>query len=162
MNENSLKRLNGYLDNLQKPGPRSVQPMKLTFYVRDTKDSSDVQPDLFTSGTVSINILLLIFATSVFYKSKRPPGFQGSALWVSPCKQMMSWAQWWMSWSPAACPWNIWGEWKPVQRHLEVHLRPECLSTDLSNGIRVTTPSLASETLRRSCSRPGEWSLHSG
>lgn len=55
VNENSLKRLNGYLDNLQKPGPRSVQPMKLTFYVRDTKDSSDVQPDLFTSGTVSIN-----------------------------------------------------------------------------------------------------------
>ena len=52
VNENSLKRLNGYLDNLQKPGSCSVQPMKLTFYVRDT--SSDVQPDLFTSGTVSI------------------------------------------------------------------------------------------------------------
>ncbi len=56
VNENSLKRLNGYLDNLQKPGPRSVQPMKFTFYVRDTKDNSDVQPDLLSSGTVSFNI----------------------------------------------------------------------------------------------------------
>lgn len=53
MNENSLKRLNGYLENLQKPGSTSVQPMKLTFYVRDT---SEVQPTLLTSGTVSINI----------------------------------------------------------------------------------------------------------
>ncbi|KAM8735246.1 T-cell activation inhibitor, mitochondrial isoform 1-T1 [Acanthopagrus schlegelii] len=58
VNENSLKRLNGYLDNLQKPGPRSVQPMKLTFYVRDTKDSSDVQPDLFTSGFRSVSFTL--------------------------------------------------------------------------------------------------------
>lgn len=56
VNENSLKRLNGYLDHLQKPGSRSVQPMKLTFYVRDIKDSSDVQPDLLASGTLSINI----------------------------------------------------------------------------------------------------------
>uniref|UniRef100_A0A3Q3GMJ8 DUF4460 domain-containing protein n=1 Tax=Labrus bergylta TaxID=56723 RepID=A0A3Q3GMJ8_9LABR len=46
VNENSLKRLNGYLDNLQKPGSRSLQPMKLTFYVRDTGDSKDEQPDL--------------------------------------------------------------------------------------------------------------------
>uniref|UniRef100_A0A3Q4G3T8 T cell activation inhibitor, mitochondrial n=1 Tax=Neolamprologus brichardi TaxID=32507 RepID=A0A3Q4G3T8_NEOBR len=36
VNENSLKRLNGYLENLQKPGSRSVQPMKLTFYIRNT------------------------------------------------------------------------------------------------------------------------------
>ncbi|XP_035528406.1 T-cell activation inhibitor, mitochondrial isoform X1 [Morone saxatilis] len=58
VNENSLKRLNGYLDNLQKPGSRSVQPMKLTFYVRDTKDSSDVQPDLLTSGFRSVSFTL--------------------------------------------------------------------------------------------------------
>ncbi|TMS10890.1 T-cell activation inhibitor, mitochondrial [Larimichthys crocea] len=58
VNENSLKRLNGYLDNLQKPGSQSVQPMKLTFYVRDTKDSSDVQPDLLTSGFRSVSFTL--------------------------------------------------------------------------------------------------------
>lgn len=58
VNENSLKRLNGYLDNLQKPGSCSVQPLKLTFYVRDTKDSSDVQPDLLTSGFRSVSFTL--------------------------------------------------------------------------------------------------------
>ncbi|XP_039978825.1 T-cell activation inhibitor, mitochondrial-like, partial [Xiphias gladius] len=58
VNENSLKRLNGYLENLQKPGSRSVQPMKLTFYVRDTKDSSDMQPDLLTSGFRSVSFTL--------------------------------------------------------------------------------------------------------
>ncbi|XP_055083957.1 T-cell activation inhibitor, mitochondrial [Periophthalmus magnuspinnatus] len=44
VNENSLKRLNGYLETLQRPGVRSVQPMKLTFYIRDTKDGDE--PDL--------------------------------------------------------------------------------------------------------------------
>ncbi|XP_068616442.1 T-cell activation inhibitor, mitochondrial [Brachionichthys hirsutus] len=34
VNENSLKRLNSYLDSLQKPGSRPLQPVKLTFYVR--------------------------------------------------------------------------------------------------------------------------------
>ncbi|KAM9353962.1 T-cell activation inhibitor, mitochondrial [Symphorus nematophorus] len=58
VNENSLKRLNGYLDNLQKPGSHSLQPMKLTFYVRDTKDSSDEQPDLLTSGFRSVSFTL--------------------------------------------------------------------------------------------------------
>ncbi|XP_067458659.1 T-cell activation inhibitor, mitochondrial isoform X3 [Thunnus thynnus] len=58
VNENSLKRLNGYLENLQKPGSGSVQPMKLTFYVRDTKDSSDVPPDLLTSGFRSVSFTL--------------------------------------------------------------------------------------------------------
>ncbi|XP_077577531.1 T-cell activation inhibitor, mitochondrial [Stigmatopora nigra] len=51
VNENSLKRLNGYLENLQKPGLRSVQPIKLTFYVRETKDSSDPRQGLLTSTT---------------------------------------------------------------------------------------------------------------
>nr|XP_046255272.1 T-cell activation inhibitor, mitochondrial isoform X2 [Scatophagus argus] len=58
VNENSLKKLNGYLDNLQKPGSRSVQPMKLTFYLRDTKDGSDVQPDILNSGFRSVSFTL--------------------------------------------------------------------------------------------------------
>lgn len=53
-----MKRLNGYLDNLQKAGSHSVKPMKLTFYVRDTKDGSDVQPDLLTSGFRSVSFTL--------------------------------------------------------------------------------------------------------
>ncbi|XP_042346796.1 T-cell activation inhibitor, mitochondrial isoform X3 [Plectropomus leopardus] len=58
VNENSLKRLNGYLENLQRAGSRSLQPMKLTFYVRDTKDGSDVQPDLLASGFRSVSFTL--------------------------------------------------------------------------------------------------------
>ncbi|KAM4689474.1 T-cell activation inhibitor, mitochondrial [Discoglossus pictus] len=40
VNENSLKRLNGYLENIQKPGVRSHKPAKLTFYVRETEQNS--------------------------------------------------------------------------------------------------------------------------
>uniref|UniRef100_A0A669D513 T cell activation inhibitor, mitochondrial n=1 Tax=Oreochromis niloticus TaxID=8128 RepID=A0A669D513_ORENI len=58
VNENSLKRLNGYLENLQKPGSRSVQPMKLTFYLRNTKYSSKVQPELLSSGFRSVSFTL--------------------------------------------------------------------------------------------------------
>ncbi|XP_026228846.1 T-cell activation inhibitor, mitochondrial [Anabas testudineus] len=58
VNENSLKRLNGYLENLQKPGSSLVQPMKLTFYIRDTKDSNDMQPDLISSGFRSVSFTL--------------------------------------------------------------------------------------------------------
>lgn len=58
VNENSLKRLNGYLENLQKPGSRSVQPMKLTFYMRNTKYSSKVQPELISSGFRSVSFTL--------------------------------------------------------------------------------------------------------
>ncbi|XP_075320860.1 T-cell activation inhibitor, mitochondrial isoform X2 [Odontesthes bonariensis] len=58
VNENSLKRLNGYLENLQKPGLHSVQPLKLSFYVRDTKDNSDVQPDILSSGFRSVSFTL--------------------------------------------------------------------------------------------------------
>ncbi|XP_056142270.1 T-cell activation inhibitor, mitochondrial [Lampris incognitus] len=57
VNENSLKRLNGYLENLQKPGIRSVQPTKLTFYVRETRDSTDIQQDL-PSGFRSVSFTL--------------------------------------------------------------------------------------------------------
>ncbi|XP_075683272.1 T-cell activation inhibitor, mitochondrial isoform X2 [Rhinoderma darwinii] len=41
VNENSLKRLNGYLENLQKPGHRSHKPAQLTFYVRETVQNSE-------------------------------------------------------------------------------------------------------------------------
>ncbi|KAM9852226.1 T-cell activation inhibitor, mitochondrial isoform 2-T3 [Aulostomus maculatus] len=58
VNENSLKRLNGYLENLQRPGSGSVQPMKLTFYVRDTKDGGDVQQDLLASGFRPVSFIL--------------------------------------------------------------------------------------------------------
>ncbi|KAM3873585.1 T-cell activation inhibitor, mitochondrial [Diretmus argenteus] len=58
VNENSLKRLNGYLENLQKSGARSVQPTKLTFYVRETKDSGDMQQDLLHFGFRSVSFTL--------------------------------------------------------------------------------------------------------
>ncbi|XP_028837947.1 T-cell activation inhibitor, mitochondrial isoform X2 [Denticeps clupeoides] len=41
VNENSLKRLNGYLESLQKPGGRPVRPTRLTFYVRETQAQGD-------------------------------------------------------------------------------------------------------------------------
>ncbi|XP_065102279.2 T-cell activation inhibitor, mitochondrial [Paramisgurnus dabryanus] len=50
VNENSLKRLNGYLENLQKPGVRSPKPTHLTFYVRDTKERTESNDSLQVSG----------------------------------------------------------------------------------------------------------------
>ncbi|XP_036794195.1 T-cell activation inhibitor, mitochondrial isoform X2 [Oncorhynchus mykiss] len=58
VNENSLKRLNGYLENLQKPGTRSVQPTKLTFYVREIKEKEDIQKDVFPPGFRSVSFTL--------------------------------------------------------------------------------------------------------
>lgn len=55
MNENSLKQLNGYMENLQKPDLKLVRPIKLTFYIRDTKESSEKQPGFVSSGTVYIH-----------------------------------------------------------------------------------------------------------
>ncbi|KAG8442891.1 hypothetical protein GDO86_011630, partial [Hymenochirus boettgeri] len=40
VNENSLKRLNGYLENLQKPGLKSHKPAQLMFYIRETEKKS--------------------------------------------------------------------------------------------------------------------------
>lgn len=51
VNENSLQKLNGYLERLNKFGGNSIQPVKLTFYVRDTKDNSDAQRSISTTGT---------------------------------------------------------------------------------------------------------------
>lgn len=62
MNENSLKRLNGYLENLEKPGSHSAQPVKLTFYIRETKDIvTDAGPGMLSSGGVSTRRNLYLF-----------------------------------------------------------------------------------------------------
>lgn len=53
VNENSLKRLNGYLENLQRPGPHSAPPVNLTFYVRETKDMAPAAPGVLGSGGAS-------------------------------------------------------------------------------------------------------------
>ncbi len=53
VNENSLKRLNGYLENLQKPGARDPKPANFTFYVRDTKERADSSDSLLASGNTS-------------------------------------------------------------------------------------------------------------
>ncbi|XP_061105670.1 T-cell activation inhibitor, mitochondrial isoform X1 [Conger conger] len=55
VNENSLKRLNGYLENLQKPGFRSLKPTKLTFYVRETTERKD---DILSAGFRSVSFTL--------------------------------------------------------------------------------------------------------
>lgn len=51
VNENSLKRLSVYLENLQKPGLKSLKPTQLTFHVRETdQNSSDGQEPVNTCG----------------------------------------------------------------------------------------------------------------
>uniref|UniRef100_A0A8C6XYU5 DUF4460 domain-containing protein n=1 Tax=Naja naja TaxID=35670 RepID=A0A8C6XYU5_NAJNA len=55
INENSLKRLNGYLENLQKPGFRSFKPTQLTFYIREREQSpSSVQEPFGAAGIFNI------------------------------------------------------------------------------------------------------------
>ncbi|NXI67077.1 TCAIM protein, partial [Anseranas semipalmata] len=59
VNENSLKRLNGYLENLQKPGFRSFKPTQLTFYVREREpNSSNVQESFSPSGFRAVSFTL--------------------------------------------------------------------------------------------------------
>uniref|UniRef100_A0A7N4NU20 T cell activation inhibitor, mitochondrial n=2 Tax=Sarcophilus harrisii TaxID=9305 RepID=A0A7N4NU20_SARHA len=50
INENSLKKLSAYLENLQKPGFKSLKPTQLTFYVRETEQTS-------SDGHESLNVL---------------------------------------------------------------------------------------------------------
>ncbi|XP_036615857.1 T-cell activation inhibitor, mitochondrial isoform X2 [Trichosurus vulpecula] len=50
INENSLKKLSAYLENLQKPGFKSLKPTQLTFYVRETEQTS-------SDGHESLNAL---------------------------------------------------------------------------------------------------------
>ncbi|XP_055136816.1 T-cell activation inhibitor, mitochondrial isoform X3 [Symphalangus syndactylus] len=59
INENSLKRLSVYLENLQKPGFKSLKPTQLTFYVRETdQSSSDGQDTFSTSGFRAVKFTL--------------------------------------------------------------------------------------------------------
>ncbi|XP_006134352.2 T-cell activation inhibitor, mitochondrial [Pelodiscus sinensis] len=59
INENSLKRLNGYLENLQKPGFKYFKPTSLTFYVREREqNSSDVQESFSASGFRAVTFTL--------------------------------------------------------------------------------------------------------
>ncbi|CAL8248096.1 unnamed protein product [Lota lota] len=58
VNENSLKRLNGYLENLQKPGRKSTPPTKLTFYIRGTQDNGDNQQDILPPGFRTVSFTL--------------------------------------------------------------------------------------------------------
>ncbi|XP_006000632.1 T-cell activation inhibitor, mitochondrial [Latimeria chalumnae] len=57
VNENSLKRLNSYLETLQKPGVRSLKPTQLTFYVRDT-DKDPAQEPINASGFRAVSFTL--------------------------------------------------------------------------------------------------------
>lgn len=50
VNENSLKRLNGYLEGLQRPGFRTVKPTKLTFYLREVEEKTESNDDVLHSG----------------------------------------------------------------------------------------------------------------
>ncbi|KAM9166439.1 T-cell activation inhibitor, mitochondrial isoform 3-T5 [Pangshura tecta] len=59
INENSLKRLNGYLENLQKPGFKSFKPTQLTFYVREREqNSSGVQESFSAAGFRAVSFTL--------------------------------------------------------------------------------------------------------
>jgi len=50
VNENSLKRLSVYLENLQKPGFKSLKPTQLTFYVRETEQNSSEGQEPFSTS----------------------------------------------------------------------------------------------------------------
>ncbi|XP_039592615.1 T-cell activation inhibitor, mitochondrial isoform X1 [Polypterus senegalus] len=63
VNENSLKRLNGYLESLQKPGRRSLKPLPLTFYVRDAADRG-FRTVNFTLETTDIQSTVLVVLKS--------------------------------------------------------------------------------------------------
>lgn len=60
VNENSLKRLNGYLESLQKPSFRSVKPTKLTFYLRDIRGETQSNSDVLHSGKLLVKIELSV------------------------------------------------------------------------------------------------------
>ncbi|XP_075412093.1 T-cell activation inhibitor, mitochondrial [Tenrec ecaudatus] len=59
VNENSLKRLSVYLENLQKPGSKSLTPTQLTFYVRETdQNPSDGQEPISAAGFRAVKVTL--------------------------------------------------------------------------------------------------------
>ncbi|XP_041045611.1 T-cell activation inhibitor, mitochondrial isoform X1 [Carcharodon carcharias] len=59
VNENSLKQLNSYLERMQRPGQKALQPTQLTFYLRDTdSDPNTPQRSLNTSGFRAVTFTL--------------------------------------------------------------------------------------------------------
>ncbi|KAM5291966.1 T-cell activation inhibitor, mitochondrial [Ctenodactylus gundi] len=59
VNENSLKRLSVYLENLQKPGLKSLKPTQLMFYIRETDQSASPGPESFSpSGFRAVRFTL--------------------------------------------------------------------------------------------------------
>ncbi|XP_052042863.1 T-cell activation inhibitor, mitochondrial isoform X3 [Apodemus sylvaticus] len=60
VNENSLKRLSVYLENLQKPGFKSLKPTQLTFYIREktAQNSSEGQEPVNTTGFRAVRFTL--------------------------------------------------------------------------------------------------------
>ncbi|XP_036048107.1 T-cell activation inhibitor, mitochondrial isoform X2 [Onychomys torridus] len=60
INENSLKRLSVYLENLQKPGFKSLKPTQLTFYIREktAQNSSEGQEPVSASGFRAVRFTL--------------------------------------------------------------------------------------------------------
>lgn len=60
VNENSLKRLSVYLENLQKPGFKSLKPTQLTFYIREktAQNSSEGQEPISTTGFRAVRFTL--------------------------------------------------------------------------------------------------------
>ncbi|XP_078073026.1 T-cell activation inhibitor, mitochondrial isoform X2 [Mustelus asterias] len=59
VNENSLKQLNSYLECMQRPGQKALQPTQLTFYIRDTNsDPNSPQRGVNTSGFQAVSFTL--------------------------------------------------------------------------------------------------------
>ncbi|XP_021063118.1 T-cell activation inhibitor, mitochondrial [Mus pahari] len=60
VNENSLKRLSVYLENLQKPGFKSLKPTQLTFYIREkaAQNSSEGQEPISATGFRAVRFTL--------------------------------------------------------------------------------------------------------
>uniref|UniRef100_A0A673TLK6 DUF4460 domain-containing protein n=1 Tax=Suricata suricatta TaxID=37032 RepID=A0A673TLK6_SURSU len=54
VNENSLKRLSVYLENLQKPGFKSLKPTQLTFYVRETEQNASESQEPFSTSVLKL------------------------------------------------------------------------------------------------------------
>ncbi|XP_060240994.1 T-cell activation inhibitor, mitochondrial isoform X2 [Meriones unguiculatus] len=60
VNENSLKRLSVYLENLQKPGLKSLKPTQLTFYIREktAQNCPEGQESVSASGFRAVRFTL--------------------------------------------------------------------------------------------------------
>ncbi|XP_067837820.1 T-cell activation inhibitor, mitochondrial isoform X2 [Heptranchias perlo] len=59
VNENSLKRLSSYLECMQRPGYRALQPTQLTFYIRETTGDTNLpQQCVNTAGFRAVSFTL--------------------------------------------------------------------------------------------------------